>query len=759
MAKKEVFVQLDGQNLKLSNLDKILFPESSIIKAEIIDYYLKVAPFMLPFVQKRPLTLIRFPEGITKDSFYSKNKADWTPDWMPNSALPDRPEIVYLEANSQASLVFLANLAALELHAMTFRSDTFLPDHFIFDLDPAENVSFDEIKLLASQLQTFLQNENYTPFLKTSGGKGLHLYVPIFPELENAAVVEQCKILSRKFMDSHPNTTLTISKDKRDHKILLDIYRNHKAQTCAAPFSIRAKVGAPVSMPLFWNNLEKIAGSQAFTIKNALEILNENGNPWQDFTEKAVPLLKPEKVNIPLELENYAAKRDFKITAEPAPKPAIPISLVPRYVIQKHRATNLHYDLRLESEGVLLSWAIPKAIPHQPGIKRMAIETEPHPLEYLFFEGIIPKDEYGGGEMWIFDSGEVDFVEKKENKIHFKLLNGNLAGEYQIYRTDDKKWLLERKNAGTALENISTEPMLAQLSSAFADNFFYEIKWDGIRAIIKKEGKEVKIISRNQREITDKFPEIVAAIQNIDAETALLDSEIVVLDEKGVPNFAKVISRMHSLGSEGIKHGMNSNPVTAYVFDALYMDGQDLRNQPIEKRRAWIRTSFLDTQALRFSQAFEDGPALFEAIKAQNMEGIILKKKGSLYRSGQRGFEWQKIKIQNIEDALIIGYTKGKGGRSNLFGALFLAQIENYKLVYKGKVGTGFSDNLLSSILIQLEQIPKISKPIKDSVEEEYDAIWIAPKLSCKIQFASLTVNSTFREPVFVKMLEDVEGF
>jgi bifunctional non-homologous end joining protein LigD len=756
MAKKEVFVTLNEQQLKLSNLDKVLFPEAGIIKAEVIDYYLKMAPHILPFIQKRPLTLIRFPDGVDKNSFYSKNKPDYTPAWLSSAALPDKPKITYLEANNEASLVYLANLAAIELHAMTLRSDTFMPDHFIFDLDPAENVSFEEVKQTANDLNIFLRNENFSPFLKTSGGKGLHIYVPILPEQDSGVVVDFCKKLCGQFISAHPNTTLTISKEKRNHKILLDIYRNHKAQTCAAPFSIRAKATAPVSMPREWARLNDLTSSQDFTIQNALKNIESNGNPWLDFEKMAVSLNSKTVINV--DLEAYSKKRDFENTTEPKPEVEVLPSKIPRYVIQKHRASNLHYDLRIEWEGVLLSWAIPKAMPHEPGIKRMAIATEPHPLKYLFFEGIIPKEEYGGGEMWIFDSGEVEFIEKKENKIHFKLLKGNIKGEFVIYNTDENKWLLERKDTSGVFNTISTEPMLASLASTHLEGYFYEIKWDGIRAIIRKEGEKVQIISRNQRDISDKFPEIITSVQKIDAETALIDCEIVVLNEQGVPQFAKVISRMHTLGVEGIKHGMNLNPATAYVFDALFLDAQDIRNQAIEKRRAWIRTCFSDSKSLRFSQSFDDGLALFAAIKAQNMEGVILKKKGSTYKTGQRTTDWLKIKVQNIEDALIIGYTKGKGDRSGLFGALFLAQLENGVLVYKGKVGTGFTEVLLVDILKKINELPKTKKPISESVEEEAAAVWIEPKISCQVQFASLTSNNTFREPVFIKIIgeEDI---
>jgi bifunctional non-homologous end joining protein LigD len=758
MAKKEVSVNLNGQILKLSNLDKVLFPEQGIIKAELIDYALKIAPFILPFISRRPLTLIRFPDGIDKPSFYAKNKPEWTPEWLPSSFLPNKPEIQYLEANNAACLVFLSNIAALELHAMTVRSPSFLPDHFIFDLDPAENVSFDDLKELCSKLNIFLSNEGYKPYLKTSGGKGLHIYVPINPNADQNTVVERCKELAKRFILSNATSTLTLSKEKREGKVLLDIYRNHSAQTCAAPFTIRAKTNAPISMPIFWEDLATLKSSQEFTVQNTLLNIETLKNAWEDFELNSVELISAQKVNIDIsKLDTYAQKRDFNKSEEPKPEVEIPVSKTPRYVVQKHRASNLHYDLRLESDGVLLSWAIPKAIPHKPGIKKMAIQTEDHPLKYLYFEGEIPKDEYGGGTMWIFDQGDVEYIEKTEKKILFNLVSGKISGQYLLFNTQENKWLIERKDNAETLNAIKTEPMLAQMGSDFLKDYFYEIKWDGIRVIIKKEGESIKIISRNQGDLSEKFPEILDSLKEIDAECLVLDGELVVLDETGLPVFSKIISRMHTLGFESVKSASKHTSATLYAFDILYLDGLDLRNHPIEKRREWLRVCFADSQRLRFSQSFDDGPSLFEAIKSKNMEGVILKKKGSPYRSGVRHADWQKIKVKNIEDALVIGYTKGKGDRSSYFGALFLAQLENNVLIYKGKVGTGFDETKLKIINDMIKGVKTTAKPIKESVEEEANAVWIDPIFQCKIQFASLTNNFTFREPVFLAIFSTKE--
>lgn len=773
MPTKEISVTVENQLLKISNLDKLLFPQTGIIKAELIQYYQRIAPYILPHLINRPLTLIRFPDGIDKIKFYAKNKPDWTPNWINSIKLPDNQEIEYLVANNTADLVYLANLAAIELHSMTLRSNNFLPDVFIFDLDPPEGIDFEEIKKIAFDLKQFLEEKKYMPYLKTSGSKGLHIYVPIKPIYTTEEVVENAKNLSKEFILTHPNTTLLISKERRTNKILIDIYRNHRSQTCASAYSVRAKEGAPVSTPIGWESLHTLKSSQQYNIRNIFEYLEKTGgDPWRSIYETSANLHNEIKQEFNFDQKNtptdpvvppdtsnllaYSQKRNFQNTPEPSAEIILNKTGILRYVIHKHNASNLHYDLRLEYDGVLLSWAIPKALPTKPDEKRLAIQTEPHPMKYIDFEGIIPKDEYGGGEMWVFDTGEFSFLKKDESKIRFVLRKGKIVGEFYIYHTDGNKWLIERKENGKQIDAVSVQPMLADLCQKIPsiENHFFEIKWDGIRVIIQKDGENIKLLSKSGRDITEKFPEVVKQVLEFKAQSAVIDGEIVALDTLGIPNFAKIISRLHLTGNSPIEKASQSNKATCYLFDLIYLDGQDLRNMPIEKRRKWLNISFDDSQSLRFSQGFDDGAALFDAIKLQNMEGIIAKKKGSIYQSNTRNGDWQKVKVKNAEDAIIVGYTKGKGERALLFGSLILGQYDNGKLIYKGRVGTGFDEKKLKNILRILSEIPRSKKLISESIDEENMAIWLEPKLWCEVQFASLTGNNTFREPVFVKMKE-----
>ncbi len=757
LPKKDIITEIDGRKIKLSNLEKVLYPSLGIVKAQLIQYYIGIAKYMLPYVEQRPLTLIRYPDGVNANRFYSKNRPSWTPSWVGSVQVEPDDDNIYSMANDSATLAWMANLATLEFHPMTVKA-THLgkPDHFIFDLDPSEHITFDTIKELAADLKVFLEGYGYYPFLKTSGGKGLHIYVPILPKYEQAVVVDTVKQLGKAYVAINPDTTLRMSKQRRKGKILLDIYRNNRSQTCVAPYSTRGKVGCPVSTPLHWEELDSLESSAQYNIFTALEKVTTDGDAWESYYQYAQPLhTDKEQVKTSPELEKYDDKRDFKTTSEPSA--AVPASYraQSRYVVQIHDASNLHYDLRLEDNGVLRSWAIPKGLPIKKGIKRLAIETEPHPIKYLTFEGTIPKTEYGGGEMWVFDTGKYSVQKKEAKKLSFTL-DGMLRGQYRIFNTKGKQWLLERIDAGNTIADVSISPMLASAGTKIpkVSKYFYEIKWDGIRVVIVKEGKSIIIYSRNGNDLTSKFPLILESLQEIEAESIVVDGEIVALDDNGLPNFGKTVGRMHLTGKEAIKKAARRTKTVVYLFDCLYLDGKDLRKDPIEKRREWLTVNYKVTEHLRYSDTFEDGKALFDAILAQGMEGIMCKLRGSKYSSAARSKNWLKIKVRSTDEAYIIGYTKGKGDRSGLFGSIHLAKKDPGGWKYKGRVGTGFTHEKLKEVLSHLQKLEVTKKLIKTPVDEESRTQWITPHWIAEVKYASITVNDTYREPVFIGMRE-----
>ncbi len=750
MAAKVIHTEIDGKKLKLTNLDKVLYPQANITKAEIIQYYIQHAETILPYMSKRPLTLIRYPDGIDQHQFYSKSRPDWTPEWINSYTIThDERSIEYIYIESAAGLVWIANLAGLEIHPMQFKVGQENPDYFVFDLDPDDNLDFNEVKIAAKRLKEILVSKDYQPFVKTSGGKGLHILVPIVPNYTFEEVKETSKIISQILINQYPKEyTLNISKGKRKGKILIDIYRNHLTNTTVAPYSLRGKSGAPISMPISWDNLEHLESPQNVTLKNVNEHMSQSIQAWSHWHESAGALhnhkysnyVKEHKVDA--RLDSYIDKRDLDNTPEPIPE--IFKDYKNQFCIQLHDASNLHYDLRLEHDGVLWSWAIPKGLPIDPMQKRLAIRTEDHPVKYLRFEGVIPKGSYGAGKMWTLKQGLTKWSHKKERKLEFAI-DGDA---YKLINTNEDKWLITTSQVKECITiESSLSPMLADSvgSIPVASNYKYEVKWDGIRVLIYLQDDQVRIISRNGKELTKQFGELLDP-DVYKVESGVFDGEIVVLDDQGRPIFADVISRMHSKKNKTLH---KTKPVTCYLFDVLSIDGIDLIDESLSRRRAIMQSCVRWGETMRFSRSFDDGSQLFDAIEAKSMEGIMAKDQDSRYHEGSRTKDWLKIKCRKQIEVIIIGYTKGKGDRSGLFGALHVTDGDG---VYKGKVGTGFDHRRLKELFGELNEYPKVPKPIEDIIEEESRTVWIESELKCLVEYASLTPNNTLREPVFIKM-------
>ncbi|MBK8505494.1 MAG: non-homologous end-joining DNA ligase [Saprospiraceae bacterium] len=392
-------------------------------------------------------------------------------------------------------------------------------------------------------------------------------------------------------------------------------------------------------------------------------------------------------------------------------------------------------------------------MPHKPGIKRLAVQTEPHPVEYLQFDGEIPKDQYGGGMMWIYARGKYEITKEKKDGFYFHLSSPQMDGEYRMHNTKAKEWLLERVDRD--LTNILEDKVPIMLADsadkipANKDDYFYEVKWDGIRAIIAIEEGVIKIRSRNQNDLTDRFPELTNLAESFRISNGIFDGEIVCLDNKGRPDFKKVIARMHSSNKVKIEKSTKSNPAYCYLFDCIYLDGRSLLGEPIERRRMWCNDSIKKGSGYRMSEAIDDGEALWEAAGKLQLEGIMAKKRGSKYQMGKRTTDWIKIKYRQSEEVAIIGYTEGEGDRVNTFGALHIAEKIGDGLIYRGKVGTGFDGQKMKEIIELLRKVEVIEKPIEEKPPDEKVTTWIKPEITCEVKFASLTNNGTYREPIF----------
>ena len=758
MPKREVYTEVEGQKVKLTNLDKVLYPDANLTKAEVISYYLEVAPKMVPHLIGRPLTLIRFPDGIHNKTFYTKNMPSWTPDWMGKSKLPWDEGNTYLVANNTAHLVWLANLASLEIHTMNSAlSKIQYPDKFVIDLDPPEDWGFDDVKDIAEKLKVYLDKLDYRSFAKLSGGKGIHIVVPMATSWTYEEVQDEVKKMMKDFIRSNKVATLNVHKERRKGKILLDIYRNHAGNTTVCPYSLRGKPGAPVSMPLTWSEILASTSAQDYNMQTAKEYWQGDGEGWKDFFSISNQLHSANKtVAVDENLDTYVQKRNFSKTEEPGSAKGEltqDTSVNNKFVIQLHDASNLHYDLRLGMEGVLKSWAIPKGLPIVEGVKRLAIQTEDHPAKYIDFEGVIPKEEYGGGEMWVFDTGKIIWSKQSEKHLKFEINGKYVKAKYNLYRTKENHWIIELDQPDMdAVFEKGFKPMLADVSKGIPkqkDDYLYEIKWDGIRVIVYIEEDEVKIISRSGRDITNKFPEFTDT-KFSKVQRAIFDAELVCLDEQGRPVFADIISRMHRVGN--ISGAVKSKPVYMYIFDCLYIDGVQITGLSYERRRSLMKPLVKWGNIVRESKIFENGNEIYEAAKVMQLEGIMAKQKKGTYKPGDRSNAWQKIKFRQTIECTIIGYTEGKGDRASLFGALHVAVQEGGAWKYYGKVGTGFDHKKMKVIFEQIKKLEGASKPIKDKIEEEKKTTWIEARFQCEIQYASLTNNDTLREPVFLKM-------
>jgi DNA ligase D-like protein (predicted ligase)/DNA ligase D-like protein (predicted polymerase)/DNA ligase D-like protein (predicted 3'-phosphoesterase) len=753
-------------------LTKVLYPDEHITKAHLLEYYLKIAPAILAHVKGRPLSLVRYPDGISGESFFQKNRPKWAPDWLEYVTLGEEKKD-YVIATEDASLVWLANLACIELHQMHSRAPHFdRPDYIVYDLDPPEDFKFPQVAELALEFKEHLEKFGYHPFVKTTGRKGLHVVTPVEPKWEFHKLFDSAKAVAQPFVESHGSIlTLQIKKEHRKGKVLLDIYRNRQSQTIVAPYSLRGLPGATVSTPLHWEELEGVESPKLFEIHNVPQRVMEKGDPWEALAAYATAIHTEKKAagspkkkldpartyKTPEQLESYSQKRSFDKT--PEPEPARIAGNGNAFVIHRHHASRLHYDLRLEQNGVLKSWAVPKGLPPRPGIMRLAVSVEDHPLEYVQFEGAIPKGEYGGGMMWKFAQGRYEITKQKKDGFYFRLQSRELNGEYRVHHTKENQWLLERVDTPqTDLLLATVEPMLARpvLKPPDSPDYVYEVKWDGIRALIALDEGQITIRGRNGLDITKQFRELVIPEQAFRATSGLFDGEIVCLEPDGKPNFRNVIYRMQQRAEGAIERAMARHPAHCYLFDCLYLDGRSIINEPLVRRREWLKDANKGGSAYRVSEFIEDGPAFFEAVKELGLEGIMAKQRDSVYLYGKRSESWLKIKTHQTIECVIIGYTRGKGDRAEKFGAVHLAQMGPDGLKYAGKAGTGFDERGLDAVFRELESLTKVKRPVREKPLDDARSVWVEPRLVCEVEFTSFTPDGLLREPVFKRLRPDL---
>jgi bifunctional non-homologous end joining protein LigD len=549
-------------------------------------------------------------------------------------------------------------------------------------------------------------------------------------------------------------------------------------------------------------------------------------------------------------LEEYAAKRRFEKTPEPAPTAGKPESAGNYFCVQRHDATRLHYDFRLEIDGVLKSWAVPKGPTLDPALKHFAAHVEDHPIEYGGFEGTIPKGNYGAGSVMLWDRGTFSLIgdasgpdQMARGDLKFQLHGEKLKGDFALVlmkgRGKGNEWLLLKKRDAFAVPGwdveahaysvlsgrtqaeiagnlparqtkqetagdtervwatsppakrgakaaaapaaptparkktkldlaglkgarraampTAVEPMLATLvdKPPRGDQWLYEVKWDGIRAIAFLEREEVRIASRSGLRCERQYPELAVMPHQVGAQQAILDGEIAVLDEKGVSRFHLIQPRIANADPNSIAHLERSTPVVYFAFDVLYLDGYDLRGVSLAQRRELLQAVVSPGGVLRISEVFPGaGEELLEAARTMGLEGVVAKHASSTYES-RRSREWVKIKIVGEQEFVIGGFTAPQGER-DYFGALVLGLYDAGELLWVGNVGTGFDQKLLASLHAALQPLIVDKCPFSERPKPDKGITWVKPELVCQVKYANWTPDRRLRAPVFLGLRNDV---
>ena len=456
-----------------------------------------------------------------------------------------------------------------------------------------------------------------------------------------------------------------------------------------------------------------------------------------------------------MKLKEYKKKRDFSRTNEPVGD--IGEGEANNFVVQLHRARAKHYDLRFQHKGVLISFAVPKGLSSNPKEKRLAVHVEDHPVDYINFEGIIPKGNYGAGTVDIFDRGTyiplADF-DKGLKKGHLKFfLNGDkLKGGWDLFKTDEDNWLAVKiddqfaatKTKKTKLPFNAVEVQLATLVHQIprGKNWVFEIKYDGYRICAFVGNGKARLCTRNGNDYTQKFPKIAKALATLDVENAVFDGEVVAFDENGRSDFGLLQSNLK----------LGKNNFVFVVFDLLALNGEDLRAQPLLPRKEKLQRVLYKAQSpLMFSAHVAKGKETFDFAKAHNLEGVIAKNIATPYQGG-RSDEWLKIKCVHRQEFVIGGFATS--AKNEVISAIYLGYYQNKKLIYVGKVGTGLSETLRQELRQRFEKLARKTCPFSPPFNDK-NAVWLKPTLVAEIKYTELTKDNLLRQPSFVGLRAD----
>ncbi|WP_423463488.1 ATP-dependent DNA ligase [Promicromonospora sp. MS192] len=808
MAPTQQTVQVDGHRLRLSNLDKVLYPASGTTKGEVLHYLTQVAPVLLPHVANRPVTRKRWPDGTGGQMFFQKNLDASTPDWVKRRSIQHKTSSNdYALVNDLATLTWLGQTATLELHTPQWqfgRTGARLdPDRLVLDLDPGPGAGLPECAQVARWAREILQGMGLEPYPVTSGSKGIHLYAALGKaadtRLGSDAVSAVAHELARYLEAEHPDLVVSdMSKKLRAGKVLVDWSQNNGSKTTIAPYSLRGLDQPWVAAPRTWAELDD-PDLAHLTADQVVERVATDGDLLAPLLEGHRAALEPtpERLATFQKLETYRAKRDPGRT----PEPFGPVSDAedadehdPTFVIQEHHARRLHWDFRLEHDGVLVSWALPRGEPTDPARNHLAVQTEDHPLEYGSFEGSIPAGEYGAGEVTIWDAGTYDLEKWRDDEVIVTLRSDRRgARRLALIRTGgrdgdaENNWLIhltkaqpgdgrqdqaghdepasastrragsgrraEPEQAADPPQQAEPEPAApargpwrAMLATAATDGelrepdeWMFEMKWDGFRTLAHVEDPAtVRLVSRSGQDLTVTFPELGALAAQVDPDRlpVVLDGEIVALDRAGRPDFRRLQQRANLRKEHDVARARARVQVDLMLFDVLQADGADVTGRPWTERRELLESLVTPAPPVHLPPVFEgDLDAALRTSRTLRLEGVVAKRRTSTY-TGRRSREWLKVKHSATQEIVVVGWRPGRANAA-VMGSLLMAIPDDDGLRYVGRVGTGFSERERREITARLEGMTR-KTPAASGVprEDASDARWVSPRLVGEVTYA-----------------------
>lgn len=780
MAKQEQLVTVHGRRIRVSNLQKVLYPRNGTTKGDVIAYYSAVAATMLPHCEGRPATRKRWPDGVGEDGarafFFQKDLGDAAPDWVETGQIQHKDHVnTYPLVNDEATLVWLAQRAALEIHVPQWRfgasGTPANPDRMVFDLDPGDGVDLPQCARVAFLVRDLLRGMGLESIPVTSGSSGIHLYAALDGKQTSDEVSAVAKELARALEADHPDDiTSSMRRDLRPGKVFIDWSQNNAAKTTVAPYSLRGRATPTVAAPRSWRELASPHLKQ-LEFTEVLARLDKRGDPLAALLDSPRTSSKGARDR----LVTYRAKRDATRTPEPVPEAgeaSRPASAgddaegerrSPIFVIQRHEARRLHHDFRLEHDGVLVSWALPKGVPDDPSRNHLAVMTEDHPLSYASFEGVIPAGEYGAGSVRIWDSGTYTLEKWRDDEVIATLHGapgGGLGGSrrFALFRAGGSaskpQWMIHLMKPPPRTETYA--PMLAEtasdaaLASLDAEEWAFEMKWDGIRVIAEVDGDRCVLRSRSGADLSATYPELASLPRALHVDRAVLDGELVAIGANGAPSFSRLQQRFGLTRRADVARAKEVVPAMYLVFDVLSIDGTDCRALSYEQRRELLIELF-DAQPggpAAVPDAFDGtGEQAMQTSRELGLEGLVAKRRRSSYSSGVRSSNWLKFPFIDTAEVVVIGWRESSADPSGL-ASLLLAELEPVPR-YAGRVGTGFSAAERRALLEKLRPLEQPSPACDVPSEARREAHWVRPALAAEVVSKGRTASGALRQPVW----------